>query len=215
MKNLDRIASRAFAFILTASWAAASAPVAAAAAPPIYVNGRPTSVAAMVRRAQVFVPVRGVFEKLGAVVTYTPPRAVTAGRAGKTLVNLTVGSRTANVHGTTRLLQTAPFRSGARVFVPLRLISEAAGASVAYSTAPRAVRITSGRAVAAVPAVAAAAATAAPTPAAGAMKIPWWVWLLLALLLLAALFAMLRRRKPDPVIATRSTPRGPTGPTGL
>jgi Copper amine oxidase N-terminal domain len=37
--------------------------------------------------------------------------------------------------------------SGSRIFVPLRLISEAAGAAVAYSATPQAVRITGARAV--------------------------------------------------------------------
>ncbi len=207
MKTFNRIGLQSLAFTLPVLFAAVAGSSIAAPAPPIYVNGTPTSVTAIVRHAQVFVPVRGVFEKLGAVVAYTPPGDVTAMRAGKRLVHLTLGSRTANVRGAARLLQTAPFRSGSRVFVPLRLISEAAGASVAYSTAPRAVHITSPRAVAA------AAPAAALVSEAKGSGIPWWVWLLIALLVLAALLALLRRRKADPVIATRSTPGDPSGST--
>jgi hypothetical protein len=93
----------------------------------------------------MFVPVRGVFEKLNAAVTYTPPRTVVARKASAELVQLALGSRTATVNGATRPLQTAPFMSGSRIFVPLRLISEAAGAAVAYSATPQAVRITGAR----------------------------------------------------------------------
>jgi hypothetical protein len=120
---------------------------ASVAAPPIYVNGEPTSVSAIVRNNQMFVPVRGVFEKLNAAVTYTPPRTVVARKASAELVQLALGSRTATVNGATRPLQTAPFMSGSRIFVPLRLISEAAGAAFAYSATPQAVRITGARAV--------------------------------------------------------------------
>jgi Copper amine oxidase N-terminal domain len=139
---------------------------ASVAAPPIYVNGEPTSVSAIVRNDQMFVPVRGVFEKLNAAVTYTPPRTVVARKASAELVQLALGSRTATVNGATRPLQTAPFMSGSRIFVPLRLISEAAGAAVAYSATPQAVRITGARAVvAAAPVVAASPADAAASVA--------------------------------------------------
>ncbi|MBC5799755.1 MAG: copper amine oxidase N-terminal domain-containing protein [Candidatus Eremiobacteraeota bacterium] len=192
----------AFIVCLTSPQSSVSA---AAAAPPIYVNGEPTNSPAIVRGGQAFVPVRGVFQKLDAVVTYTPPGSVVASKGNADLVRLTVGSRAATVNGAPRTLATAPFLSAGRAFVPLRLISEAAGASVAYSAAPHVVRIVSPHAAA----VAAAPATSA-TPVAHHDGIPWWVWLLVALAVLALLFALLRRRKPEPTISTRSSVSDPT-----
>ncbi len=197
------------AFAALAYFGVSALSSSAATAPPIYVNGQPIGVTAIVRHAQVFVPVRGVFEKLDAAVVYTPPRTVVARKANVDLVQLALGSRTAKVTGRARTLQTAPFLHGARVFVPLRLISEAAGATVVYSAAPHAVRISRARTLGAAPvALASPADTAAPV--ATRHGIPWWVWLLLALIVLAILFAISRRRKPDPVIATRSSPSDPT-----
>jgi len=177
---------------------------AAVSSPPVYVNGQPTNVPAIVRGSQVFVPVRGVFEKLHAAVTYTPPQSVVARKGKADLVRLTLGSGDATVKGSPRTLATAPFLSGGRAFVPLRLLSEAAGASVAYSAAPREVRIVSPQ----------AAVAAAPAPSSAPVArhhgIPWWVWLLIALVLLALLFALMPRRKSEPTISTRSSPNDPT-----
>jgi hypothetical protein len=58
---------------------------AAVAAPAIYVNGGPTSVTAIVRHNQVFVPVRRVFEKLNAAVVYRRPVPSSRGRPMPTL----------------------------------------------------------------------------------------------------------------------------------
>ncbi len=172
-----------------------------AAAPPIYVNGTQTAVSAIVRNNQVFVPVRGVFEQLHADVAYNAPRTVVARKAGSELVNLTLGSRNATVQGANRTLQTAPFMSASRAFVPLRLIGEAAGATVVYSAVTRTVHIDDHHAVAAAPVAAA--------PVASDHDLPWWLWLLLALVLLGLVLLLVRRRKPDPVIRTRSTPVDP------
>lgn len=192
--------------------AGATVPAAAAPAPPIFVNGEQTTVSAIERGGRVFVPIRGVFEKLDTAVTYTPPVSVVARKGATDVVRLDVGSRDATVHGRPAQLEAPAFRSGSHVFVPLRLISESAGAGVAYASAPRSIRITSERTVAAAaaaaPAAVAPAATAAPV-AAERQGIPWWVWLLLALLFLLALLLLLRRPKPDPIITTSGAPRVP------
>ncbi|MBC5805931.1 MAG: copper amine oxidase N-terminal domain-containing protein [Candidatus Eremiobacteraeota bacterium] len=122
---------------------------AAAHAPAIYVNGSQTNVPAIQRANRVFVPARSVFEKIGAAVEYSRSGNVTARKGRRTLANLTLGDRTAKVRGATLLLDAAPFRAGNRVYVPLRLISEAAGATVSYGRNPRTVRISGVQTVAA------------------------------------------------------------------
>ncbi len=197
-------------------------------APPINVNGAHVGIAALERDSSVFVPVKGFFEKLGAKVT-TSGTTLVATRQGKQLARMRVGSRTAIVNGSTRTLPVAPFLSGGTAMLPLRSISEAAGASVAYVTAPRAVDVTrsigtgvagaaaAGAAAATVAQAAAPAAAPAATDVAGAAPaadaqtsntgIPWWVWALLALLVLGLIIWALTRRKKEPIITTTGSTR--------
>ncbi len=110
-------------------------------APPINVNGSHVTIAGLERDNSVFVPVKGFFEKLGATVT-TSGSTLTASRQGKQLARMTVGSRNATVNGATQMLPVAPFVAGGTVMLPLRSLSEAAGATVSYVTSPRAVNVT-------------------------------------------------------------------------
>lgn len=122
--------------------AAACASIAQAApAPPIFVNGDRADTAAIERAGHVFVPMRSVFGRLETSVSSSPPRTVTARKNNFEIVRLTIGSRSATINGSPRVLANAPFRYRAMTFVPLRLISESAGAVVAYTAAPRAIRI--------------------------------------------------------------------------
>ena len=189
---------------------AATSVAQAAPAPPIYVNGTLADTAAIERGGHVFVPMRSVFGHLGTSVMYTPPRSVTARKNNAELVHLTIDSRNATVNGTSRVLSDAPFRYRAMTFVPLRLISESAGAVVAYTTSPRTIHISD--AVRPGAAVVAPLATSAPAPVPAEQKAgtPWWLWPLIGLLVLAALIALLllgRRRKADPIIVTRTSAR--------
>lgn len=111
------------------------------AAPPINVNGSHVAIAGLERDNSVFVPVKGFFEKLGARVTMSGS-TLTATREGKQLARMTVGSRSAIVNGATQMLPVAPFVAGGTVMLPLRSLSEAAGATVSYVPAPRAVNVT-------------------------------------------------------------------------
>ncbi len=102
------IASTTFMFAAV-QLAPTSAVAAALTAPPITVDGSLVSVPALERSNKVFVPVRGVFEKLGATVNYTPPSSIVARKNGTDLVQLTVGSRAATVGGASHMLGVAPF----------------------------------------------------------------------------------------------------------
>jgi len=174
-------------------------------APAIAVNGSAIGVSGLQRNNAVFVPVRGVFEKLGADVTYKAPGSIVARKDGRDLARMTVGSRAATVNGASQILSVAPFASQGRVMVPLRLVSEAAGATVAYVSSPRSVQITRKTAAAAVAPVTEPVASTAPVPE-ERHGLPWWLWPLLALALLALLLMLMRRRK-EPIIRTTSSVR--------
>jgi hypothetical protein len=96
------------------------------------------------RSGRVFVPLRGVFERLGASVVYDNGTINATGN-GRT-IQLQIGSTRAIVNGQTQTLDVAPFLVGARTLVPLRFISEALGANVQYDNSSQVVSINSGQA---------------------------------------------------------------------
>jgi hypothetical protein len=138
-KQLARFAAAALATALTIAALGTSA--ARADAVSIIVNGTPVSFdqPPIERSGRVFVPLRGVFERLGASVVYDNGTINATGDGHN--IQLRIGSTAALVDGTTRQLDVAPFLVGARTLVPLRFISEALGANVAYDDTSRTVTI--------------------------------------------------------------------------
>src|SRR5579864_488099 len=72
------------------------------------------------RSGRVFVPLRGVFEKLGASVVYDNGLINATGN-GRT-ISLRIGSTNATVNGQPETIDVAPFLIGSRTLVPLRFI---------------------------------------------------------------------------------------------
>lgn len=78
------------------------------------------------------VPVRGVFERLGATLAWDgSTRTVTATRFDVT-IQMTQGSKTAIVNGEETQLRIAPANIDGRVYIPLRFVSEDLGAQVQW-----------------------------------------------------------------------------------
>ncbi|MHB2019503.1 MAG: copper amine oxidase N-terminal domain-containing protein [Candidatus Xenobia bacterium] len=97
--------------------------------PPIVANGR------------VLVPLRGVFEQLGARVYWDPvTRTITAIRGDRRVV-LRPGDPTATVDGTRTPLDQPPEIVAGRAMVPLRFVSQAMGATVAWNPATASVTV--------------------------------------------------------------------------
>ncbi|MGD0052278.1 MAG: copper amine oxidase N-terminal domain-containing protein [Vulcanimicrobiaceae bacterium] len=94
------------------------------------------------RAGRVFVPLRGVFENLGATVVYANGE-INATDHHHT-VSLHIGSTDAVVDGQPQTLDVAPFIVGASTYVPLRFISQALGAHVDYNGQDRTVSIAMG-----------------------------------------------------------------------
>lgn len=84
------------------------------------------------RGERVLVPLRGVFEKLGATVNYDESARTVTAKDGQTDVQLTVGSRRALVDGKPITLDTPVRERRGSVLVPLRFVSENLGAQVDY-----------------------------------------------------------------------------------
>jgi hypothetical protein len=111
----------------------------------VIVNGQPMSFdqPPIVRNGRVFVPLRGIFERLGASVVYSNGQINATGN-GRT-VSLTIGSTQAVIGGRPTTLDVAPFVVGARTFVPLRFIAQSLGASVNWNDSTSTVVINPGR----------------------------------------------------------------------
>jgi len=110
----------------------------------IYINGTQQHYdqPPIERSGRVFVPLRGVFETLGASVVYSNGVINATGRDGTT-VQLTIGSHNAVVNGNQVSVDVAPFLIGARTLVPLRFISQSLGATVDYNNSNNTVSVTS------------------------------------------------------------------------
>lgn len=110
----------------------------------VIVNGQTMNFtqAPIVRTGRVFVPLRGVFEQLGASVVYQNGQ-INATRRGRT-ISLTIGSTQATVAGQPETIDVAPFIVVATTYVPLRFISQALGASVNWNDSTSTVTISGG-----------------------------------------------------------------------
>ncbi len=108
----------------------------------VVVNGRPLYLnpGPLERAGRVFVPLRGIFERLGASVVYEN-RQINSTK-GSTSVSLRIGSAQAMVNGQPQMLDVAPFIVGATTYVPLRFVAQSLGAVVNYNGATRLVAIT-------------------------------------------------------------------------
>lgn len=127
------------ATVLLAS--ALAVPAAAQSSVSVQLNGTALNLnpAPTERAGRVFVPLRGVFENLGASVVYANGVINATGR-GHT-VSLKIGSQQATVDGQQQTIDVAPFVIGASTYVPLRFVSQALGASVNYDGTNRIVAL--------------------------------------------------------------------------
>jgi hypothetical protein len=134
-----RAAAAAGAIVLCTSVAVAQSDVQ------VTLNGAPLNLnpAPQERAGRVFVPLRGVFEQLGASVVYDGGTINAQGR-GERSVQLHIGSTQATVDGQPQTIDVAPFIVGASTYVPLRFVSQALGATVNYDASNRVVALSEG-----------------------------------------------------------------------
>jgi phosphate transport system substrate-binding protein len=92
-------------------------------------------------KGRVLVPMRAVFEALGAKVEWDEATQTVTGQKGTTSVILKVGQKQARVSGRTVDLDVPASLVSNRVMVPLRFVAEALGALVAWDAASKQVII--------------------------------------------------------------------------
>lgn len=100
------------------------------------VNGQPVSfqyAQPMMYGDRVMVPLRGVFEQLGAAVDWNPTDRSVVATKGDMRVVLHIGDHYANVNGQQVQLDTPPMITAGSTMVPLRFLSESLGANVDWN----------------------------------------------------------------------------------
>ncbi|MDN4494707.1 stalk domain-containing protein [Ureibacillus aquaedulcis] len=91
-----------------------------------------TEQPAIVENGNTLVPLRGIFEALGAKVDWNKATQTITAHKGENQVSLTIGKKTAKANGATATLSIAPKVKNGTTLVPLRFISQALGAKVQW-----------------------------------------------------------------------------------
>ena len=82
---------------------------------------------------RVLVPLRGIFERLGATVKWDPSTQTVHARRGRRTIDLTIGVLDAAIDGQAAHLDVPASLVGGSTMVPLRFVSEALGASITWN----------------------------------------------------------------------------------
>lgn len=98
--------------------------------PPVIINGR------------TMVPLRAIFERLGAIVNWEAPTNTITANKEETSIILKVGDTIAYVNSEVKTLDSPPVIIGERTLVPVRFISETLGGEVRWDSIVRIVDIT-------------------------------------------------------------------------
>ena len=106
----------------------------AAPAPRVLINGQAlrSESPAFVQNSRVLVPMRDIFESLGATVSYNSLDRSIAAQRGTTIVRMLIGSRKASVNNVPVTLDVPAAIYSDSTYVPLRFVSEAMGADVKF-----------------------------------------------------------------------------------
>ncbi len=116
----------------------------------ITVNSAPLvlDVAPDIVEGRTMVPMRAVFEALGANVTWQAENQLIIATSGSYIISLVIGAKVmlcmdvATATETSISLDVAPYINNGRTLVPLRAVSEVLGATVDWNGETRAITIT-------------------------------------------------------------------------
>lgn len=94
-------------------------------------------LAASVQNGQMYVPLKAMFEQMGATVTASPDGNTYTVTRGDSSASVTLGKNEVVVNGSSRPLDVPPILFHGIVLVPIRVLSEALGAYVEWVPAKR------------------------------------------------------------------------------
>jgi Copper amine oxidase N-terminal domain len=138
----------ATALVFAVALAAGTVPAGAQVPAPdvhVFVNGQPVAfdVPPQIDNGRVLVPLRGVFEQLGATVVWNDQTQTVLAQRGATSMQLVIGNTQAMVNGQPVIMDVPAMVVGGRTMVPLRFVSQALGSMVDWNAASSTVTIMS------------------------------------------------------------------------
>ncbi|WP_040951203.1 copper amine oxidase N-terminal domain-containing protein [Gorillibacterium massiliense] len=83
-------------------------------------------------KGRTMVPLRAIFERLGAEIKWNAEAQMVTAVKGQTTIKLVIGKATATINNKSVTLDVPPMLIKERTFVPLRFVSEALGGEVSY-----------------------------------------------------------------------------------
>jgi hypothetical protein len=111
----------------------------------VLVDGKPVefkTARPQVIGGRTVVPLRGVFEAIGAYVEYDPANRIIKAKRNNEVVELKLDDRVAKKNGAEIIMDAKAQIYAGTTMVPLRFISEALGAKVEYDKANNRINIT-------------------------------------------------------------------------
>lgn len=111
----------------------------------VVIDGQPlvSNVAPQSINGRTMVPVRGIFEALGATVEWNATTKQVIATKGNDKVTLTLDSATAYINGEAKTLESPAISYNGSTLVPARFVAEAFGATVTWDNATKTVNIVS------------------------------------------------------------------------
>ncbi|AVX40812.1 Copper amine oxidase N-terminal domain-containing protein (plasmid) [Carboxydocella thermautotrophica] len=111
----------------------------------VIVNGKTINFDSepIIKNGRTLVPVRAIFEALGATVTWDPESRMVTGNRGDIIIKLVIGQKKAYINDIEISLDVEPQIIKGRTLVPLRFISEALNCQVQWDERTRTVTINS------------------------------------------------------------------------
>lgn len=100
-----------------------------------------TEAAPINHQGSILVPMRDIFEGLGAQVAYDAGTRQITGQYGKVKIVMKLGAKEADRNGETLAMQQPPVLMDGRVYLPVRFIGEALGVKVSYNSQYRIVEV--------------------------------------------------------------------------
>lgn len=112
----------------------------------VYIDGQELycEVPPMVQESRVLVPLRAIFEALGAELTWNDVSQQALAMRGETYITLTLWDPVAEINGDRVVLDVPPQAVSNRILVPLRFVAEALGAEAIWHGESQTVEIRTG-----------------------------------------------------------------------
>ncbi|WP_171651794.1 copper amine oxidase N-terminal domain-containing protein [Paenibacillus foliorum] len=145
MRGIKKIRLASFALVLSMLIAIIPAPVSAQESSKIHIyiqqELQQWDQSPFIREGSTMVPMRALFEKLGFLVTWDAGKQTATAIKGGLSISLSINRGTAMVNDTVYYLDVTPLLENESTFIPLRFVSEAAGADLVWNESDRSIQV--------------------------------------------------------------------------